>query len=489
MGFNHYNTNNLPDKFWDQFTNSLLKQGIKDGRLHWYALRVERYMRSLNKQEIALHEPDDVLRYVKMLFEHNRCADWQLVQTIDAIRNLYLVCAVSWFDEVDWDNLKDSVRTVNQSHATLARESPVDHKTKNPEFTMTEIRHHHTAILESLRNEIRRRHYSIRTEQAYEGWVCRFIRYNDNKSPTLLREAEVVEYLQYLAVERNVSASTQNQALNALVFLYGQIFNQPLNDLKEFTRAKRPKKLPVVLSRDEVVALISQLRGVQWLMTSILYGTGLRLMECVRLRIQDIDFQYNQIVVRDGKGQKDRVTPLPRHLVASIKRQMTRVKQLHDEDLSAGLGEVFLPNALSQKYPNAPKEWIWQYLFPSQRLSVDPRSKKIRRHHLHENSLQKAIKRAAQKAAINKKVSTHSCRHSFATHLLEAGNDIRTVQELLGHADVSTTMIYTHVLNRGGQGVISPFDTLHIKCPDDDLASDLDENETNSAQDNEEGAQ
>ncbi|MCF6354451.1 MAG: integron integrase [Candidatus Polarisedimenticolaceae bacterium] len=325
---------------------------------------------------------------------------------------------------------------------------------------MDSVRKKHAQLLEWLAAEIRRRNYSIRTEQAYEAWVCRFIGFCDNRDPSKLGAAQVVSFLEDLAVRGNVAASTQNQALNALVFLYKQVLNRPLSELDNFTRAKRPKRLPVVLERGEVGRLLEQLEGVQYLMAALLYGTGMRLMECVRLRVQDVDFEYNQIMVRDGKGQKDRVVPLPKLLEPLLMEQLERAQVLHLQDLEKGFGEVFLPDALARKWPNAPKEWLWQYVFPSGRLSLDPRSGKTRRHHMHENGLQKAIKFAAQKANITKRVNCHCLRHSFATHLLASGYDIRTVQELLGHADVSTTMIYTHVLNRGGQGVLSPLDGL-----------------------------
>ena len=230
--------------------------------------------------------------------------------------------------------------------------------------------------------------------------------------------------------------------------------------MENFSRAKRPKQLPVVLNRSEMNSLLNGLSGTQWLMASLLYGTGMRLMECMRLRIMDIDFEYQQIMIRDGKGQKDRVAPLPVATVPSLKKHIEKRRDLHNEDLKINSGEVYLPNALARKYPNAATEWKWQYVFASGRLSVDPRSGKVRRHHMHENTLQKSIKRASDTANINKKVNCRSLRHSFATHLLESGYDIRTVQDLLGHADVSTTMIYTHVLNRGGRAVISPLDQL-----------------------------
>jgi integron integrase len=293
--------------------------------------------------------------------------------------------------------------------------------------------------------------------------VCRFIVFCELRPPEELGEEEITRFLEDLAVRGNVAASTQNQALNALLFFYQQVLEKPLERMDDFKRAKRPKNLPVVLDRVEVRHLLEQLESAQkvhYLMASLLYGTGMRLMECVRLRVQDVDFHYHQIVVRKGKGEKDRVVPLPQRLEEPLKAHLTTVREWHEEDLQRGFGEVFLPEALAKKWPNAAAEWIWQYVFPSGRLSVDPRSGQTRRHHLHENSLQKSVKAAAQRAGIPKKVNCHCLRHSFATHLLESGYDIRTVQELLGHSDVSTTMIYTHVLNRGGLGVSSPLDGL-----------------------------
>jgi integron integrase len=276
-----------------------------------------------------------------------------------------------------------------------------------------------------------------------------------------LGQPEVVAFLEYLAVGRGVSASTQNQALNALVFLYAQVLRQPLGTVGEFVRAKRPRRLPVVLSRPEVKRLLDALDHTTFaLMTGLLYGSGLRLMECVRLRVHDVDFDYHHIVVRDAKGQKDRVVPLPERYREALQDHLGDVKRLHEEDKQRGLGQVYLPEALARKYPHAAQEWGWQYVFPSGRLSVDPRSGTTRRHHIHENGLQKSVKKAAQSAGITKKVNCHALRHSFATHLLEAGYDIRTVQELLGHADVSTTMIYTHVLNKPGVSVRSPVDMV-----------------------------
>ena len=314
-------------------------------------------------------------------------------------------------------------------------------------------------MVEAIRTEIRTRHYSYRTETAYLDWARRFIAFNDYADAQGLEPAIAVKnYLEYLAVKREVAASTQNQALNALVFMYDQVLKRPLGEMDQFTRAKRPQRLPEVMTRPEVEALLSKIDGVPGLMAGLLYGSGLRIMECVRLRVKDVDFGKRQIMVRDGKGQKDRVTMLPQRFAVPLQDHLGRVKAIYEADRAKNIAEVYVWPALARKYPNAGKEWIWQYVFPAKSLSVDPRSGAVRRHHLNENLVQKAVKAAALQAGINRKISCHTLRHSFATHLLEASYDIRTVQELLGHADVSTTMVYTHVLNRPGLSVRSPAD-------------------------------
>jgi len=315
-------------------------------------------------------------------------------------------------------------------------------------------------LLDQVREAVRRRGYSYRTEQAYVEWTKRFIYFCGKQHPSTLGAAEVTAFLNHLASDRNVAASTQNQALSALLFLYKQVLEQPLPWLDALERAKRPARLPTVLTRSEVQRLLAAMRGTKWLMASLLYGSGLRLTECLKLRVKDVDFEYRQITVRDGKGAKDRVTMLPASLIDPLRKQLAVAKAFHESDLAAGYGEVELPDALSRKYPKAPYQWAWKFVFPSHKLSVDPRTGVIRRHHVYENYVTRGVQEAARAAAIHKHVSCHTLRHSFATHLLESGYDIRTVQELLGHADVSTTMIYTHVLNRGGQGVASPLDRL-----------------------------
>ncbi|MCB1850468.1 MAG: integron integrase [Gammaproteobacteria bacterium] len=315
---------------------------------------------------------------------------------------------------------------------------------------------HPSPFLEQVRSKIRLKHYSIRTEQAYVFWIRRFILYHGKRHPADLGESEVSSFLSHLAVDRNVAASTQNQALNALVFMYRHVLGRPLGDTIDGVRAKKPARLPVVLTQDEIRMLLRYLEGSHWLAACLLYGSGLRLMECLRLRIMDLDFNHRAIIVRQGKGGKDRVVTFPDEIILPMRRHLEGVKSVHSKDLRDGFGKVYLPHALARKYPNAASEWGWQYLFPASKRSIDPRSGIERRHHLDESSLQKAIKRAVRKAGIHKPASCHSLRHSFATHLLERGMDIRTVQEQLGHKDVRTTQIYTHVIQRGGNAVISP---------------------------------
>jgi integron integrase len=454
-------------RFWDRYLTVLDQNGVKPSAARWYVMRVEEYRKARPDRKLLDHRADDVVSYLQALGRDQRLESWQMAQVVHALQLLFCqLLAVPWCGKVDWDYWKTAFRELESEHPTVARQNrpigevakPAIQQGNRGEAALKATRDEHSGVLERLVTEIRRRHYSIRTEQVYELWVCRFIAFHHNAAPTALGKDGVVAFLEYLAVQRNVAASTQNQALNALVFLYKQVLEQPLEDLGDFARAKRPKRLPVVLSQSEAKALIESLTGTTYLMAGLLYGSGLRLMECVRLRVADVDFDYQQIVVRNAKGNKDRVVPLPRRLIDPLGAHLVTVKGLFEEDLKQGRAGVYLPNALERKYPNARLEWIWQYVFPSARLSVDPRSGEVRRHHVHESGLQKVLKKAAREAGITKRIGTHTMRHSFATHLLEAGYDIRTVQELLGHADVSTTMIYTHVLNTPGLAVTSPVD-------------------------------
>jgi integron integrase len=313
-------------------------------------------------------------------------------------------------------------------------------------------------LLDQVADALRVKHYSYRTEQTYVDWIRRYILFHNKRHPSEMGETEVQAFIIYLATERNLSASSQNQALSAILFLYRHILQRELAFPHDIIRAEKAGHLPTVLSKQEALAVIGNMQGTTKLMAQLLYGSGLRLMECLCLRVKDIDFDNHQLIVRDGKGENDRVTMLPDALVAPLKDHLQRVRGVHQKDLDDGFGEVSLPYALDRKYPNAPKEFAWQYVFPASVRSTDPISKRIKRHHLDESVLQRAVREAARLAKIDKPVSLHTFRHSFATHLLQNGYDIRTVQELLGHKDVKTTMIYTHVLQRGAGAVKSPLD-------------------------------
>ena len=316
-------------------------------------------------------------------------------------------------------------------------------------------------LLDQMREILLLHHYSIRTEEAYLEWVKRFILFHNKRHPSEMGEKEVSAFLTYLAVNKHVSASTQNQALSAILFLYKKVLNQKLDWLEDVVRAKRPRNLPVVLTKQEVMRILDTMIGINALIARLLYGTGMRLMEGLRLRVQDVDFSRKEIIVRSGKGGKDRVTTLPEVLIPQLETQLEHVKRLHAADLADGFGRVYLPFALDRKYPNAGIQLGWQYFFPSQNRSADPRTGKVARHHWHDKNVGRSIRNALRKIGIYKRVSSHTLRHCFATHLLEAGYDIRTVQELLGHKNVQTTMIYTHVLNKGPKAVRSPLDDMN----------------------------
>jgi integron integrase len=445
---------------WDEFIELCLREGVPETAVRWYVVRIERYLEARSERPVEQHEAGSVASYLAEAGRDANLPSWKFRQLTHALQIFFtLIVRAPWSSEFDWRYWLDSARELERNHPTVARHNqrvrvvaPHDDADNAREFPFLEI-------ASDLAAQIRIRHYSIRTEHAYVSWLRRYVRYHGNRDPHELDADALGQYLNHLALNREVSQSTQSQALSALVFLYEHVLNKPVGAIEGLVPARKPRRLPSVLTRDEVRAMLSTLREEPFAMiVGLLYGTGMRLMECVRLRVKDVDFGYSQIIVRDGKGQKDRVVPLPQRYRTALQAQVRAVIALHGDDLAAGYGEAFLPEALARKYPNASRETGWQYLFPSGKLSADPRTGKIRRHHLHETSVQKAVRRGALASGIRKRISSHTMRHSFATHLLEAGYDIRTVQELLGHADVSTTMIYTHVLNRGGRGVVSPVD-------------------------------
>ncbi|VAW53810.1 Integron integrase IntIPac [hydrothermal vent metagenome] len=449
-------------RFWDKYIEKTILYKVSEDSRRWYVKHVEFFIKTRNGVRLASVSASDVETYLEVIGRKRYMVDWKFRQVVNALRILFCeLINPPWAKDFNWQMWMDNSRDLPEDHATIARTSSITHdiRTKRGGEKLRACRQAFSALFVNLTKEIRLRAYSIRTEQAYSDWLARFIIFSDIKTTDDFTAEKISLFLEHLAVNRHVAASTQNQALNALVFYSTQVLKLEVEDKIVFHRAKRPKRLPVVLSRKEVNRLLDGLTNtLHKLIASLMYGAGLRLMECVRLRVLDVDFEFMQITVREGKGKKDRVVPLPETLVSTLQEQIQRVSSLHGKDIEAGFGEVKLPGALARKYKSAAKELRWQFLFPSMKLSSDPQSGKVMRHHLHESSVQKSIKKSANGNQINKKVSSHSLRHSFATHLLENGYDIRTVQELLGHADVSTTMIYTHVLNRGGRGVKSPLD-------------------------------
>ena len=443
---------------WDQYVELLEKKKVPQKARRWYVARVEDFLRQVEPESLQTLSEPQVTGYFQELSRQGRLSDWQFRQAVDAVHILLADLSNSPVArKIDWDYWREAAIELNLAHATVARDQPIGQALtqQGPKYAPAAAS---MPVLKDLARKLRSRQYSIHTEQSYTDWCHRFLRFCGDTPNDVLGDGDVESFLSYLAVERKVAASTQNLALNSLSFLFKEVLDRPLNELR-FSHARRPKRLPVVLTRNEVERLLAEMDGVYGLMAGLMYGTGMRLMECVRLRIKDVDFERRMMTVFNGKGMKDRMVPLPERYSSGLQRHIDGLKEQFEMDSANGVGDVYLPEALVRKYPNAPREWGWQYVFPSSKLSQDPRSGKVRRHHLYEGTLQRAIKKAAKLAGLFKQVNSHCLRHSFATHLLEAGYDIRTVQELLGHADVSTTMIYTHVLNRPGMPpVISPAD-------------------------------
>lgn len=452
-------------EFWENYTLFLVKQGVKKNYVAWYVLRTKQYIAEFPEDHIRTHTAHQVEAYLTRVGRETQLTAWQFGQVVDAIRILFcLALKKVWAHDFDWEYWTVSAKKLEADHATVARDYTDALKgldmLDGEERCSNELYERYQPALAEVVRLVRLKNYSMRTEQTYRGWIARFFYFHKPNDVHDLTGKEVKQYLEYLALKRNVSVSTQKQALNALAFLFNKVWGRPLDDLGEFIGAKRPRKLPVVLSRAEVRRVFQHLTGTHHLMAGLLYGGGLRLMECVKLRVLDVDFDYNQLLIRDAKGNKDRVVPLPERFKDALKQQIAFVERQHKLDLRNGFGEVYLPDALTRKYQQAAKELRWQYVFPASCVAVDPRTGVVRRHHVHETSLQKIIRRAVQQAGLNKRATSHTFRHSFATHLLESGYDIRTVQELLGHSDVSTTMIYTHVLNTPGISVRSPADMI-----------------------------
>lgn len=452
-------------EFWNDYEQAVLDEGVGKDALQWYLKHVARYLKATSGVRLREQVGEDACYFlIRSLVKFN-LKEYVYTQMVDAVRILFQkVVKAPWAQEFPWKEWKEPHLNFPDKMELYAdeREEPwrpsVSRESFRDEvqgFRAREVFKNH---FDKLSAEIRKKHYSIRTERSYEEWVARFIVFNDYKDPFLLCARNVTEYMDYLATVRRVAASTQNQALCSLVFFWKHVLGMELGELGTFEYAKMPKRMPVVLTKKEVDGVLCRLDGSYSLMAGLLYGSGLRLMECVRLRVKDIDFDTKQIMVRDGKGEKDRVTMLPDKYHEPLRIHLVKVKELFEKDRQAGIGDVYIWPSLARKYPNIGKEWGWQYVFPAADYSTDPRSGRVRRHHVNEQSLQKRVKEVARQAGIVKDVGCHALRHTFATQLLEGGYDIRTVQELLGHADVSTTMIYTHVLNRPGLVVRSPAD-------------------------------
>ncbi len=463
MNTNPPSLQNRINNFWSNYRNLLSAKDIIPPYNRWYVIRVENYINAHKKEKLVQHTPAHLNHWFFELGRNNTLEYWKFKQTVVALQILFVdLLHIDWAKNYPWEKTileyekKQLKKTPNHTNDPFSNVDQIYFKEKNT----TSLLNHYADLLEPMVKVIRLKHYSIRTEQAYTQWMARFFAFHHTVAVDTLKGKHIIEFLEYLVIGRNIAASTQKQCFNAIVFYFRYVLEKDIGDLGDFTKSKRAKRLPTVLTKSETLLMINELDGVYQLMTKLLYGAGLRLMECIRLRVKDIDFGYKQIIVRNAKGNKDRVVPLPASIIDDLKKTMEQTKFRHDKDLEEGHGQVYLPYALAEKYQNAEKEFMWQYIFPSGKLSVDPRSGKVRRHHIHETGLQTHIKKASRQLKLNKQINCHTFRHSFATHLLEAGSDIRTVQELLGHSNVSTTMIYTHVLNQGGLGVISPLDRL-----------------------------
>lgn len=454
--------NHAVDRFWHNYLFLLEKNSVPEKARRWYRKHLEEYIAAHPGVKLQSHIPRFIDEYLNANGRLKHLQEWQFRQIADALRLAFCqLIRPDWASSYDWYRWRAYARELEPDHPSLLRDanpSVLVAASNNPLILRfrEDYPDEHMAFIKTVR--VRR--MAARTETTYLHWLVRFFQFHQWHDIINLDQQAITSYLGYLAVERKVSQSTQDVALNSLVFFYREVLGRNMEGIANFTRATQPRRLPTVLSQNEVRQLLNVMTGRSKLMASLMYGTGMRVMECVRLRVQDIDFDYLQITVRSGKGGKDRVVPLPAKLIPDIKQSLKEVRQLHDGDLAQGHGEVLLPVALVRKLGTAAKTWQWQFVFPATRLAMDYSTGKMRRHHIHQTSLQKAIRHAARTADISKRVTSHTLRHSFATHLLESGKDIRLIQELLGHADVATTMIYTHVVKKGGLAVPSPLDVL-----------------------------
>ncbi|MEW8508717.1 MAG: integron integrase [Candidatus Thiodiazotropha sp.] len=447
------------ERFWTGYFSVLKQFRIPKRVIPWYQRHVQGFIDNHPMVRLQAQTPETLQEWLENLSRNSAIQDWQFRQKVDALRLLFAhFLRFDWARRFDWDGWASNAQSLGKDHPTVARTyEMIDKAVNDPQNPLGQS---FPEIYRKFLTVIRLSDYAPNTERSYLGWINRFLQFHHRKCPFDTSEREVSSFLEHLAINRKVSGATQGQALNALVFFFARILERPLGEIGPFKRPKRARRLPTVLSTNEIETLFSHLQPTHALMIRLMYGTGMRVMECVRLRVLDLDFDYRHILVRAGKGNKDRCVPMPESLIPALQYQIRRVSQVHKQDVEAGFCSVFLPDALARKYPNADKELRWQFLFPASRIAQDPRTGIARRHHIHQTVIQKGIKQAAAKAGILKRVTSHTLRHSFATHLLESGADIRTVQDLLGHADVSTTQIYTHVVGRGSQGVKSPLDRL-----------------------------
>jgi integron integrase len=442
---------NKVNKFWDSYRQAAIASGVPAKNAEGYLKWAEKFAVATKGKPIRERSVADIRKFLFELSIQRSIHSWQVHQAEEALVFLY-----EGFLKLDLglNTVRPLVPWPGISNPSLK----APQQFKDRALSKTEEKARYGELYSRFRSAMRVRHYSIRTERAYAQWIGRLLSFYKDKPAESIDTDDIQSYLNYLAEERKVAASTQNQALNAIVFFFKEVLKRDPGDFSDFVRAKQPLHVPEVLTRSEVERLLDAMSGVNQLMAGLLYGAGLRLMECIRLRVKDIDFDAGRLTIRDGKGRKDRITMLPERFQHLLKQQLEQAQDLYESDLKKNVAGAYVWPGLNRKYPNAAKEWIWQYVFSSSRLSVDPRSHTTRRHHVHASSLQKAVKNAAARAGLSKRVTCHTLRHSFATHLLENGCDIRTVQELMGHSNVATTMIYTHVLNRPGLSVKSPAD-------------------------------